>query len=105
MKKTFAILALACAGFLSSCWWGGSVDGPSGAWFTEVTDPVTANSTGGSKVGRATATSYCGLIALGDASIAAAKKQGGISSVSSVDRERTSILGIISTYTTVVRGN
>ena len=42
---------------------------------------------------------------MGDASIATAKKNGGITTVSSVDEKIESILGIITTYTTTVRGN
>lgn len=102
MKKTFALVALSAAFVLSSC--GGGIH-PTGALYTEVTDPVTATSTSGAKVGKAVATSYLNLVATGDASIAAAKANGGISSVSSVDIQRSSILGIINTYTTVVRGN
>jgi hypothetical protein len=41
----------------------------------------------------------------GDASIEAAKKNGGITTVSSVDTKVKSILGIYTTYTTTVRGN
>ena len=102
MKKTFALVALASAFVLCSC--GGGIH-PTGALYTEVVDPVTATSTGGAKVGKAVATSYLNLVATGDASIAAAKAAGGISSVSSVDIQRSSILGIINTYTTVVHGN
>ena len=102
MKKTLALVALVAAVALSSC--GGGIH-PTGVLYTEVVDPVTATSTGGAKVGKATATSYLNRIATGDASIAAAKAAGGISSVSSVDVQRSSILGIINTYTTVVRGN
>lgn len=103
MKKTFALVALSVAALaLSSC---GSSTSPVGGIYTDVTDPITANSTGGSRVGTSTATSYFGLVATGDASIAAAKRNGGITSVSTVDKKRNSILGLISTYTTTVTGN
>lgn len=102
MKKTIALVALSAAALLSSC---GSGVSPMGVIYTDVTDPVTATSTGGSRVGTATATSYLGWVAVGDASVAAAKRNGGISSVSTVDVKRNSILGIISTYTTTVSGN
>lgn len=103
MKKTFALVALSVAAVvLSSC--GGGIH-PTGALYTEVSDPVAVSGSAGSRVGKATATSYLNLVATGDASVAAAKANGGISTVSSVDIERKSILGIINTYTTVVRGN
>ena len=57
------------------------------------------------KVGKASTTCYLGLWAEGDASIDTAKKNGGITTVSSVDVSVDSILGIITTYTTTVRGN
>lgn len=105
MKKTIALVALSAAGFiLSSC--AGIVNNrPVGAIYADVADPVAATTGSGSRVGTATSTSYLGLVALGDSSIAAAKAAGGISSVSSVDVKRNNILGIITTYTTVVRGN
>ena len=64
-----------------------------------------ASCASGSKVGKATSTTYLALWAEGDASIDAAKKNGGITTVSSVDVKVDSILGIITTFTTTVRGN
>ena len=102
MKKVFASAALAVSAFiLSSC--GAPLIG---AVYTDITVPVTATSSAGSsKVGTATSTTYLALWAEGDASIDAAKKNGGITTVSSVDTKVHSILGIITTYTTTVRGN
>ena len=63
-----------------------------------ITLPVTATSTAGAgKVGTATSTTYFGSGAEGDASIDTAKKNGGITTVSSVDVSVDSILGIITT--------
>ncbi len=76
-----------------------------GAIYTDVKAPVAAGSGGGAKVGTATSTTYLGLIATGDASVATAKRNGGISSINSVDEEIKSILGIVTTYKTIVRGN
>lgn len=78
---------------------------PVGSIYADVTDPITATNSAGSRVGTSTATSYLGIVALGDASVHAAKVAGGISTVSSVDRQRKNILGIITTYTTTVHGN
>lgn len=101
MKSKLVLTLLAAAAVvLSSC-----AAPRYGAWFTDVKAPVTATTAGGSRVGTATSTCYLGLIAQGDASIAAAKRNGGISTVSSVDEHVHSILGIITTYTTTVRGN
>lgn len=101
MKKTFVSAALAVAALvLSSC--GAPLVG---SLYTDITVPVAATTAGGaSKVGTATSTSYLGLWAEGDASIEAAKKNGGITTVSSVDEKIKSILGIYTTYTTTVRG-
>ncbi len=101
MKKVIVSVALAAAAIaLSSC--GAN---RVGALYTDITAPVAAGSGSGAKVGTATSTTYLGLVALGDASIEAAKRNGGISSVSSASEEIKSVLGIITTYTTTVRGN
>ncbi|MBA3708723.1 MAG: hypothetical protein H0W83_07895 [Planctomycetes bacterium] len=76
-----------------------------GFWYTQVkaNDAVTTN-TATSKVGRSTATSYVGLVALGDCSISTAAAAGGITKVAHVDYETMSILGLYATTTTVVYG-
>jgi hypothetical protein len=56
------------------------------------------------KTGTACAKSYLGLVALGDASIAAAKQAGNITKVSSVDHTSTSYFVFYGKYCTVVRG-
>ncbi len=103
MKKTLALVALSAVGILfTSC---GTTTRPIGTVYADVSDPVAVSGNSGSRVGEATSTSYFGVVALGDSSIEAAKRAGGISTVSSVDVKRKNILGVISTYTTVVRGN
>ncbi len=57
-----------------------------------------------SKVGKASCRSILGWVALGDASISAATKNGGITKIHHVDMEAKSILGIIADYTVVVYG-
>lgn len=76
-----------------------------GALYTNVEEgaAVTSNSVG-SKVGTSSSTGILGLIATGDASINTACKNAGIKKVSHVDVKKTSILGIYSTYKTVVYG-
>ena len=101
MKKAIVSAALVVASLvLCSC-------GVSrvGAIYTDISAPISATTASGSKVGTATSTTYLGLWAEGDASIDTAKKNGGITTVSSVDAKVDSILGIVTTYTTTVRGN
>ncbi|MBT8793374.1 MAG: hypothetical protein HFJ62_07240 [Akkermansia muciniphila] len=45
------------------------------------------------------------MVALGDSSIEAAKKNAGITTVSAVDTKVYSILGIYNKFTTTVSGN
>ncbi len=99
MKKTLALGAL-CAALLCSC----SVS-PYGSIYTDTTQPIAAGSGAGSRVGVSESTTILGILATGDASIAAAKANGRISSVSTVDQKVTSILGIFSKFTTTVKGN
>jgi hypothetical protein len=46
-----------------------------------------------------------GIVATGDASIQEAAKQAGIKKISHVDSKKTSILGIYSSYQTLVYGD
>jgi hypothetical protein len=56
------------------------------------------------KMGEACSTGFVGVVALGDASIAAAKKAGGITDVHSVDLRTFNILGFYTQGCTVVHG-
>ncbi|WP_457747693.1 TRL-like family protein [Sulfurimonas sp.] len=98
-----AIVGVAAAALLSGC----AVRPTAGALFTNVKQPVTATSASeGSKVGISdSCTSILGLIATGDCGVESAKKNGGITSVTSVDYKSNNILGIIHTGHTVVTGN
>ena len=57
------------------------------------------------KEGKACGTSILGWIAQGDASIVAAKANGGITKVSSVDHYAKSILFVYGEWCTIVKGN
>lgn len=59
----------------------------------------------GPKTGTSEMVNYIGWIATGDASIAAAAKNGGIKAVKTVDVHYTTILGIVNTTTTTVTGD
>lgn len=101
MNKIITFIALpAAALMLSSC------GAPRvGTLYTDITAPVAAGPGTGDRVGTAKSTNYFSLVAVGDASIDAAKKNGNIKTVTSADEHIESILGIITTYTTTVRGN
>jgi hypothetical protein len=103
MKKAILLASAIAAATLSGC---AMVGTPlSGVIYTDMNYPVTATaSEQGSKTGEAKATSILGIIATGDASVAAAAKNGGITKVKTVDVKATSIIGIYATYTVVVTG-
>lgn len=58
----------------------------------------------GGKMGNATAQSILGWVALGDASVATACKNGGINTIHTVDHHMRNILGIYAEWTTKVTG-
>ncbi len=99
MKK-IAILA-ACAALLSSC---GSFL-PYGVVYADSTLPRESTGTAGNRVGKSKSVSYLGLVSMGDASLQAAKKNGGLSTVSTHDTHVKNILGIYTETTTIVTGN
>lgn len=103
MKKVSALVAiLAAAGLLAGCATPMAV----GTLYTSTVTGVSATGTSaGSKVGQACTTSIFSLVAVGDGSIAAAKADGRITNVTSVDYTADNILGIYGSYCTVVRGN
>lgn len=79
---------------------------PIGSIITDVTLPITATtaSVSSPKTGEASCVSYLSMIAKGDCSIEAAKKNGHITTVTSVDWHYDTILGIINNYTVTVHG-
>lgn len=78
------------------------------AMFTgcSLTLPVNATSNDvGEKVGTAKATGFLTVLFFdADASIQTAAKNGGITKISTVDVKHTNILGILTTYETIVTG-
>jgi len=103
MKKTaIAAALLAAIVFMTGC----ATSIPIGGLYQEMKLPVTATGEGAKapKVGTAMCESYLGLVAMGDASIETAKKNGGITKVHHVDWEVKNILGIIGKYKVVVYG-
>ena len=101
MKNILLVAAIAVT--LSSC---AVVASPVlGTIYTDVKAPLIATSNPvASKVGTAEATSILGIVATGDASIEAAAKKAGITRISHVDYEASSVLGIFSKFTVYVYG-
>ena len=99
----FAAVALSAA-LLGGC---AVVASPTtGFLYTKVQGPITTGTgTKTTKTGRACPTNILGLISTGDASIDAAKKAGGITTVASVDHDSTDILLVYGEYCTVVKGD
>jgi hypothetical protein len=62
------------------------------------------NLSNATKEGKACAQTILAMVATGDASISAAKANGGITEVAHVDHYAKSILGIIGEWCTIVKG-
>lgn len=78
----------------------------SGVLYTGVKEPVNATSNNrGTKTWEASCTNVLGLVATGDCSIDTSAKNGGISSIKSVDQKTTSVLGLFVKRTTIVTGD
>ena len=75
----------------------------SGALYTETTAGLAGSGKMGSKKGMACMKSIVG-VALGDVSVAAAAKDGGITRISHVDNTVRNILGVYTEYCTIVYG-
>ena len=71
-------------------------------WGDVAGKAATPNTT---KQGKACAESILGLIAHGDASVRAAKENGGISEVTTIDHSARNFFGIVGEWCTLVRGN
>lgn len=90
---------------LSGCATTGMRSMTGGGWIANFQESAMVTSdTGNSKMGMACTQNILG-VAIGDASLNAAKKNGGITRVSSVDYEVTNILFLYGKLCTVARGN
>lgn len=104
MKPYQVTAAALAASLLGGCAFVASPT--TGFLYTKVQGPITTGTgTATAKTGQSCATNILGLISTGDASIDAAKRAGGITTVASVDHDSTSILGLYGTFCTVVKGN
>ena len=70
---------------------------------TKYGDIATSHDTG-TKEGKACASSVLGMVATGDASIQAAKNNGGITKVTHVDHSVKNIMGFVAEWCTIIRG-
>jgi hypothetical protein len=103
MKKTLTFFTLSMLLLALNCATPGF--GPDGALFTSAKIGTYGTGKPASRTGEACASSILGLVAIGDASVEAAKSQGGINDVSYVDYQIFSVLGLYARLCTVVRGN
>jgi len=78
--------------------------GPTVGVWMDVKGPIQGGSGQGSKTGEACAQGWFGVVALGDASIAAAAKNGGITRVDSADFHATNRI-VMGKFCTIVRGS
>ena len=105
MKQLNTILRISFLAAISTLLGCASGTPVSGMLYSDVQGPVNATgSMKGNLQGKACAEAYFGLIALGDASISAAAKAGGVNQISHVDHSWTNILGLYSQYCTLVWG-
>lgn len=104
MKKLLFVCMFAAGLMLASCSMIGTPVGIAGL-YTDVTSGVAVTSNNlGNKVGTSSASNILGIVAVGDAGINKAARSAGIKKISHVDQAQTNILGIVSTYKTVVYG-
>jgi len=104
MRRSRLFQAGLLAFVLSGCAVAGSPVG--NAVVTTVKGPIgVTTGTDTSKTGTACAKNFLGVVATGDASINAAKREGGIQSVTSVDHDTFTVMYVYAAFCTVVRGN
>jgi len=103
MKRLMTMIALAVVlSLLAGC--GGLIYTGVKTPMTQISTPL--SDTPGNKVGKASCKSYVWVVTVGDCSIKAAMKDGGLSKVHHVDTEITQILsGLYGNLTMVVYGD
>ena len=108
MKKTMVLVAvLAAASLMSGCagFAFSSRGVPMGFYADAAANERVTENTLAAKRGESCATSVLGIVTTGDASVATAAKNGGITKVASVDHQFQNILGIYAKYCVVVSGD
>ena len=108
MALVAGVLARSCERERDSCAWRtiAKVQSPISALVTVTESGVDATGAegGARRVGRSTCRNILGLVAFGDASIAEAAREAGITTIHHVDAESTRVWFFYSQYTTVVYG-
>ena len=104
MKGIIAGFCLMSPIFLIGCAGTPTMQEVPGSLYANYTMGKDAEGAIGSKEGKSCASSVLGWFASGDASIGTAAKNGGITTVTRIERESNNILGIYATYCTVVHG-
>jgi hypothetical protein len=74
-------------------------------WGDIATGGSSSPTSDSTKQGKACSESILGLLAHGDASVRAAKENGGIKEVTVVDHSARNFLGIVGEWCTIVRGH
>ena len=101
-KKTLLMVAIAASMGLSACSLPASYLGTS--LILATTEPLAATNVVPNKMGKACGVNVFGIVAAGNFSIEAAKRNGGIVQVATVDRGVQSYFGVFSRVCTIVTG-
>jgi hypothetical protein len=104
MKTKLVGLALALAALNGCAMAQGGNAHAMGTIYSGYKSPGNVGTAAAGKTGQACISSILGVVATGDASLEAAKKAGGITTVAHVDHEQFSVLGVYATSCTIVHG-
>ncbi len=108
MKRLLTLAVAVCAVSLMTGCLRAPVVPPFGMIYTDYKAPLDYTQEGadlGTRRGEAKTESFVGLVAIGDASIATAARNGGISNPTAADYEYFNVLGVYQRYTTIVYGD
>mgnify|MGYP006300153009 CR=1 FL=1 len=106
-KKLVTLASSVIAAFLLSGCLVAPVMPPTGVIFTSYKAPLDWDQEGqtlGTKTGSSQSMSILGLVAIGDASIAEAAKDGGLTAIHGADYEYFHVLGVYQRYRTILHG-
>jgi len=103
-RTTRWVLAFLMCGLLSASVGCVGASGPTFGLWSDVKGPIQGGSGKGTKTGEACSEHWFGVVALGDASIATAAKNGGIKKVDSADFHMTNHI-VMGKFCTIVRGS
>jgi hypothetical protein len=104
MKMKLVAAALSLAALNGCAMAQGGNAAAMGTIYSGYKSPGNFTTSAEGKTGEACISSILGAIATGDASIEAAKKAGGITTVTYVDHEQFGVLGVYATSCTIVHG-